>query len=37
MWDKPAESWPRTPEGHQAMGFGEELDLNALLEELDLA
>jgi len=34
MWDKPAENWPRTPEGHQAVVFGEELDLDGLLAEL---
>jgi catechol 2,3-dioxygenase len=35
MWDKPADSWPLTPEGHQAMVFGEELDLAELLGELE--
>jgi catechol 2,3-dioxygenase len=34
MWDKPAESWPRTPVGHQAVVFGVELDLVGLLAEL---
>jgi catechol 2,3-dioxygenase len=35
MWDKPAERWARDEEGHQAMVFGEPLDLDALLAELD--
>jgi catechol 2,3-dioxygenase len=36
MWDKPSEQWPRTREGHQAVGrFGKELDLAQLLAELD--
>jgi catechol 2,3-dioxygenase len=34
MWDKPVEAWQRTPEGYQAMVFGDELDLDELLEEL---
>jgi catechol 2,3-dioxygenase len=37
MWDKPASEWPLTPEGHQAMVFGQDLDLDELLTELDLA
>jgi catechol 2,3-dioxygenase len=37
MWDKPAESWARTPEGHGAMVSAGELDLERLLDELDLA
>ena len=32
-WDKPRESWPRTPEGEFAM-FTRPLDLEALLREL---
>jgi catechol 2,3-dioxygenase len=35
MWDKPPGEWARTPEGHQAMVFGEALDLDGLLRELD--
>ena len=35
MWDKPSESWARDAEGHQAMVFGEPLDLGELLAELD--
>jgi catechol 2,3-dioxygenase len=35
MWDKPSSGWPVTPEGHQAMVFGEELDLAGLLAELE--
>jgi catechol 2,3-dioxygenase len=35
MWDKPPEQWARTPEGHAAMVFGEDLDLDELLSELD--
>jgi catechol 2,3-dioxygenase len=34
-WDKPAEQWAMTPEGHQAMVFGGDLDLDELLTELD--
>jgi catechol 2,3-dioxygenase len=34
MWDKPASEWARDEEGHQAMVFGEPLDLDALLAEL---
>lgn len=37
MWDKPAEAWARTPEGHQALAFGGPLDLDELLTELDAA
>jgi catechol 2,3-dioxygenase len=35
MWDKPAEQWARDSEGHQAMVFGEPLDLVGLLAELE--
>ncbi len=35
MWDKPPEEWARDSEGHQAMIFGEPLDLEELLTELD--
>jgi catechol 2,3-dioxygenase len=35
MWDKPPEQWAMTPEGQQAMVFGEDLDLDQLLSELD--
>ena len=31
-WDRPRESWPRTPDGGLAMGT-ERLDLNALRRE----
>jgi catechol 2,3-dioxygenase len=31
MWDKPASDWARTPEGHQALIWGEPLDLEQLL------
>ncbi len=33
-WDRPAEQWPRTPDGQLAMHTG-RLDLNGLLRELD--
>jgi catechol 2,3-dioxygenase len=33
-WDKPRESWPRTPDGELAM-FTRPLDLEALLREAD--
>jgi catechol 2,3-dioxygenase len=32
-WDRPAEQWPRTPDGQLAMHTG-RLDLNGLLQEL---
>ena len=32
-WDRPAEQWPRTPDGQLAMHTG-RLDLNGLLREL---
>jgi catechol 2,3-dioxygenase len=36
MWDKPADEWALTPEGHQSVGsFGAHLDLDGLLAELD--
>ena len=35
MWDKPAQDWARDFEGHQAAVFGEPLDLDALMRELD--
>ena len=35
MWDKPKGDWPIDAEGHQAMVFGSELDLDELLLELD--
>jgi catechol 2,3-dioxygenase len=35
MWDKPPEQWARDSEGHQAMVFGEPLDLEGLLRELE--
>lgn len=35
MWDKPPEQWARDSEGHQAMVFGEPLDLEGLLSELE--
>jgi catechol 2,3-dioxygenase len=34
MWDKPSETWARTPEGYQALEFGGALDLDELLREL---
>jgi catechol 2,3-dioxygenase len=34
MWDKPTEQWARDPDGHQAVVFGEPLDLDELLTEL---
>jgi len=34
MWDKPPEQWARDSSGHQAMVFGESLDLDELLTEL---
>jgi catechol 2,3-dioxygenase len=33
-WDRPQESWPRTPQGELAM-FTRRLDLNCLLTEVD--
>jgi len=33
-WDRPPESWPRTPEGELAM-FSRRLDLDDLLNEVD--
>jgi catechol 2,3-dioxygenase len=35
MWDKPSEEWTRTPEGYQSFEFGQPLDLDGLLGELD--
>jgi len=35
-WDRPHESWPRTPQGELAM-FARRLDLNGLLREVDTA
>lgn len=35
MWDKPPEQWARDPDGHQAMLFGQPLDLGELATELD--
>ncbi len=35
MWDKPAEQWARDDAGRAAMVFGEPLDLDGLLAELD--
>ncbi len=32
-WDRPADQWPRTPDGQLAMHTG-RLDLNGLLREL---
>jgi catechol 2,3-dioxygenase len=33
MWDKPADQWQRTTDGHQALAFGQPLDLDELLGE----
>jgi catechol 2,3-dioxygenase len=35
MWDKPAEGWPLTAEGYQDAVFGQALDLDELLGELE--
>jgi catechol 2,3-dioxygenase len=35
MWDKPPEQWARDSAGHAAMVFGEPLDLDGLLAELE--
>jgi hypothetical protein len=35
MWDRPPEQWPRDSEGHIAVEFGPDLDLDDLLKELD--
>jgi hypothetical protein len=35
MWDRPAEQWPLDGEGHLVGQFGDELDLDELLRELD--
>jgi catechol 2,3-dioxygenase len=35
MWDKPAEQWARDAEGRAAMVFGEPLDLDELLTEVE--
>jgi catechol 2,3-dioxygenase len=35
MWDKPAEQWARDEQGRAAMVFGEPLDLDGLLAELE--
>ena len=35
MWDRPAEQWPLDGEGHLVGQFGDELDLDELLGELD--
>ncbi len=33
-WDRPKETWPRTPDGKMAM-FTQRLDLNGLLKEVE--
>ena len=35
MWDRPPDQWPRDEQGHAAGGFGEDLDLEDLLRELE--
>jgi len=35
MWDRPPDQWPVDDDGHQAMTFGDPLDLDGLLRELD--
>ena len=35
-WDRPADAWPRTPQGELAM-FTRRLDLNSLLREVESA
>ena len=34
MWDRPPDAWPRDQDGHLT-GFGNDLDLDGLLTELD--
>jgi catechol 2,3-dioxygenase len=35
MWDRPVERWPRDEQGHLIGQFGDGLDLDELLRELD--
>ena len=35
MWDRPVEQWPLDADGHLAGQFGDELDLDELLGELE--
>jgi hypothetical protein len=35
MWDRPVEQWPRDEHGHLLGQSGGNLDLDALLHELD--
>jgi hypothetical protein len=35
MWDRPVEQWPLDAEGHLSGNFGDELDLDELLSELE--
>ena len=37
MWDRPVDQWPRDERGHLIGQFGDELDLDELLRELDAA
>ena len=35
MWDRPFDAWPRDADGHLTGGFGPDIDLEALLTELE--